>query len=69
MEEADCSVAKPGNGSTWREALCTKTLYAGFPHLYFYGSPKVGEHFLQAAREYRRREGGTKSEDNRHDTI
>jgi cobyrinic acid a,c-diamide synthase len=69
MEEADCSVVKPGNGSTWREALCTKTLYAGFPHLYFYGCPEVGEHFLQAAREYRRREGGTKGEDNRNDTI
>jgi cobyrinic acid a,c-diamide synthase len=52
MKEADCFVVKPGNGSTWREGLCTKTLYAGFPHLYFYGSPKVGEHFLQAAREY-----------------
>jgi cobyrinic acid a,c-diamide synthase len=52
MKDADCFVVKPGNGSTWREGLCTKTLYAGFPHLYFYGSPKVGEHFLQAAREY-----------------
>jgi cobyrinic acid a,c-diamide synthase len=67
MKEADCIVVKPGNGNTWREGLCTKTLYAGFPHLYFYGSPKVGEHFLQAAREYRRREGGTTSEDDRYD--
>lgn len=52
MEEADCSVVKPGNGSKWREGVCTKTLYAGFPHLYFYGCPAVGEHFLQAAKEY-----------------
>jgi cobyrinic acid a,c-diamide synthase len=67
MKDADCFVVKPGNGNTWREGLCTKTLYAGFPHLYFYGSPKVGEYFLQAAREYRRREGGTTSEGDRHD--
>jgi cobyrinic acid a,c-diamide synthase len=68
MKDADCFVVKPGNGNTWREGFCTKTLYAGFPHLYFYGSPRVGEHFLQAAREYSRREGGTTSEDDRHDT-
>lgn len=55
MEQEDLHVLKPGNGSTWEEGLCTKTLYAGFPHLYFYGSPKVGENFLAAARSYRDR--------------
>lgn len=49
---ADLDVYKPGNGSSWREGLCTDTLYAGFPHLYFYGSPAVGERFVRAAREY-----------------
>ena len=52
MEQADLHVRKPGNGSTWTEGLCTETLYAGFPHLYFCGSPKVGEHFLATAGRY-----------------
>lgn len=45
-------VYRPGNGDTWREGICTASLYAGFPHLYFCGSPKVGEHFIQAAGKY-----------------
>ncbi len=52
MEQEDLHVLKPGNGSTWTEGLCTKTLYAGFPHLYFYGSPKTGENFLAAVQSY-----------------
>lgn len=53
MEQEDLHVLKPGNGNTWTEGLCTETLYAGFPHLYFYGSPDMGENFLTAARTYR----------------
>ena len=52
LEQADLHVRKPGNGSTWTEGFCTETLYAGFPHLYFYGSPRVGEYFLAAAGRY-----------------
>ncbi len=52
MRQAAIRVVKPGNGATWQEGLCTKTLYAGFPHLYFYGSPEVGEQFLEAAQRY-----------------
>lgn len=52
MKQADLHVLKPGNGNTWTEGLCTDTLYAGFPHLYFYGSPEVGENFLAAAERY-----------------
>lgn len=55
MKHADISVRKPGNGAVWEEGLCSQTLYAGFPHLYFYGSPGVGEHFLKAARAYHNR--------------
>ena len=51
---ADLDVYRPGNGSRWQEGCCTDTLYAGFPHLYFYGSPRVGEHFLEAAEAYAR---------------
>lgn len=52
MKRADLNVLKPGSGAVWREGLCSETLYAGFPHLYFYGSPGVGERFVLAAREY-----------------
>lgn len=48
------SVFKPGSGASWQEGICTDTMYAGFPHLYFYGSPKVGESFVRAACEYAR---------------
>lgn len=51
-EGADLSVYKPGNGARWKEGICTETLYAGFPHLYFYGSPDVGENFVRAVRRY-----------------
>lgn len=50
----DLSVFKPGSGASWMEGICTDTMYAGFPHLYFYGSPKVGENFVKAACEYAR---------------
>lgn len=49
------SVFKPGSGASWREGICTDTMYAGFPHLYFYGSPKAGENFVRAACEYARK--------------
>lgn len=56
-ESVDLTVLKPGSGASWREGVCTDTLYAGFPHLYFYGSPKVGESFIKAACEYSHRQG------------
>ncbi len=52
MTRADIRVVKPGNGAVWEEGFCSRTLYAGFPHLYFYGSPGVGESFLEAAQTY-----------------
>lgn len=43
---------KPGRKRTWRCCWVTDSLYAGFPHLYFAGSPKLAERFVQAAASY-----------------
>jgi cobyrinic acid a,c-diamide synthase len=50
-EGGDVTATRP-NGQSWACAAATKTLYAGFPHLYFYGNPAVAENFVKAAAEY-----------------
>jgi cobyrinic acid a,c-diamide synthase len=45
---------KPISGRRWKCAVTTETLYAGFPHLYFAGNPKLTERFLAAARKYKK---------------
>lgn len=39
---------KPTGNRSWRCIHSTNTLYAGFPHLYFYANPKVALSFLIA---------------------
>nr|WP_275061762.1 cobyrinate a,c-diamide synthase [Diplocloster agilis] len=46
---------KPGKRSKWREGIASDTLYAGFPHLYFYGNAKAADRFIAKAGEYHRR--------------
>ena len=48
-------VEKPVTGRRWRCGFVNDTLYAGFPHLYFYGCPKLAERFVCAARRYAER--------------
>jgi len=43
---------KPSGNRSWRCIRSTDTLYAGFPHLYFYANPKIAETFLEKCREY-----------------
>lgn len=45
-------VEKPVTGRRWRCGFVSDTLYAGFPHLYFYGRPELAERFVGAARRY-----------------
>lgn len=40
------SAEKPGNGKKWRCCISTDTLFAGFPHLYYYANQKVPKAFL-----------------------
>lgn len=48
-------VKKPMRTVTGECAHCTKTLYAGFPHLYPAGQPETAARFLNAAADYGRR--------------
>jgi len=47
-----CTATRP-NGSSWPCVVATKTLFAGFPHLYFYGNPSFAENFVKAAAKYK----------------
>ncbi|MBR4211295.1 MAG: cobyrinate a,c-diamide synthase [Oscillibacter sp.] len=44
---------KPVGGRRWRCGFVGDTLYAGFPHLYFWGRPELARRFTEAARRYR----------------
>lgn len=43
---------KPVSGRSWQCGFGKKTLYAAFPHLYFWGNPQWGERFVEAASQY-----------------
>ena len=47
---------KPDRSRSWKAAIGTDTLYAGFPHISFAASPKAAEWFVMAAEEYRKRQ-------------
>lgn len=45
---------KPATGKTWRFGFAGPTLYAGFPHLYFAGFPKMAKRFVEKAAIYQK---------------
>ena len=47
----DALEAVKPSGRRWRCAYATDTLYAGFPHLYFYSNPKAAERFIRKCLE------------------
>lgn len=49
---------KPLRGTEWDCVHSSRTLYAGFPHLYLAGAPEAAGRFLKAAAAYQRRNGG-----------
>ncbi len=51
-------VSKVGNGTTWAAGIVNENMYAGYPHIYFYGNMKSAYRFLDAAKEYRKRNNG-----------
>ncbi len=48
----DAFTAKRTSGQEWPCIVANDTLFAGYPHLYFYGNPKFAENFVKAAAEY-----------------
>ena len=51
-QNGSACTARRKNGQSWPCITATKTLFAGFPHLYFYGSPSFAENFVRAAADY-----------------
>lgn len=49
------TVEKGGGRPGWTAGVADNTMYAGFPHLYFYGNPEAAYAFVEAAEKYGKR--------------
>ena len=52
---SDLLATKPLGGRSYRCAFATDTLYAGFPHLYLAGKPRLAARFIEKAAAFGRR--------------
>lgn len=50
----DFHAQKPLSDRSWDCAVATQSLYAGFPHLYFYANPRAAGRFLTCAARYKK---------------
>ena len=50
----DFTACKPVSERSWQCGFAGGSLYAAFPHLYFWGNPVLAERFVQAAAEYQK---------------
>ncbi len=50
-EGAACTAKKP-SGASWPCVTARNMLFAGFPHLYFYGNPEFAKSFVRSASKY-----------------
>jgi len=48
----DSFTAVKPNGTQWKCGIATDSLYAGFPHLYFYANPKIAINFAKRCTEF-----------------
>ncbi len=46
------TMTKASAGQSWPCCFAGKSLFAGFPHLYFYANPAIARRFVQAAADY-----------------
>lgn len=51
----DLHAEKPVSGRSWDFGFASDCMYAGFPHLYFAGYPRLAKRFLTACRRWRER--------------
>ena len=51
-------LAEKQDGRSWTAGIGTESLYAGFPHLYFYAKPEMALRFVKKCAAYRRRASG-----------
>lgn len=45
-------LTRKADGREWECGHCTDSLYAGFPHMYFYSDIKIAENFVKKAAEF-----------------
>lgn len=61
-DSTDCGcgfTAKKADGRSWNCCFCTETMYAGYPHIYFYSDIRIAERFVRACAAY----GGNNEKD------
>ncbi|MDO4623002.1 MAG: cobyrinate a,c-diamide synthase [Eubacteriales bacterium] len=46
---------KPTGNRSWRAVRSSDTMYAGYPHMYFYANPEMAPAFLDACASYQRK--------------
>lgn len=54
----DAFTARKNNGKEWKCCIADDTMYAGFPHIYFYGNISAAERFVKKCAEYRSNKNG-----------
>ena len=52
-----CIATKPTTGKEYSCVITGENHWLGFPHLYYYGNPKVPVRFLTDALEYKKERG------------
>jgi len=58
----DGFTAEKSDGRTWECGICSETMYAGFPHFYFYSDIGTAERFVRKCAEYGEKNGKTKAD-------
>lgn len=53
-------ISEKKDGRKWNFGHCSKSMYAGFPHLYFYSDVRIAERFVKACAEYGEENGKNK---------
>lgn len=59
-DSTDCGsdfTSEKADGRTWKCVHAGESLYAGFPHLYFYSDIKIAENFVRKCAEYKKSTG------------
>lgn len=60
FDSTDCGsdfLAEKKDGRNWNCCYTSESVYAGFPHLYFYSNLKIAENFVQKCCEYKKKKG------------
>ena len=64
-DSSDCGesfIARKADGREWKCGHADNTLYAGFPHLYFYSDINIAERFVRACAGFGEKNGKNKTD-------